>query len=79
MLMNKTLEELLACIAVILSLFYLIWAVNKSINKGYDSQSQACETYFGKNYMFINGDRSPDLCVSKDGDIKYFEAIPVLE
>lgn len=34
-----------------------------------------CAAAYGKEYHFIDGDRSPDLCVTKDGKVRYYDLI----
>lgn len=34
-----------------------------------------CAVAYGKEYHFVEGDRSPDLCVTKDGKVRYYDLI----
>lgn len=43
---------------------------------GDKSGNKECKAFFGSEYVYVYGDRSPDLCVSKiDGTIKYYSLI----
>lgn len=41
----------------------------------WEKLDKKCQKEYGKEYRFIEGDRSPDLCVTKDGEVKYFDLI----
>ena len=49
------------------------------LNKGFVSlehrQNQACRRFYGPRYVFIRGKKSPNLCVTAEGDVRYYELI----
>lgn len=36
-----------------------------------DTQEARCGEQFGSEWEFRSGDRSPDICVNEDGEVKY--------
>ena len=36
---------------------------------------EQCKKFYGKEYTYISGGRSPDLCVTKDGKVRYYSLI----
>lgn len=34
-----------------------------------------CERFYGKEYKFVQGDSNLDLCVNKNGEVRYYDLI----
>lgn len=67
----------LAICAAFLGLVF--WLDSVPHYKGYFTQDEACQAYYGQDYQFVDGDRSPDMCVNSNGESKFYQIIPEKE
>lgn len=63
-------EEWLMIIIIIVVFIVVIIFSPKAKN-----QDEECKRVYGSQFAFVAGDRSPDLCVTRDGQIRYYDLI----
>lgn len=79
----KSLIEYVFMTIFVIGIFSIVLFCSREIDKqtkrGYPSSNEACRSYYGQEYMYVSGDRSPDLCVTGSGEVRYFATIPIKE
>lgn len=63
--------------ALIATAFVIIFAILffSGIDTHAKTVDQKCKSFYGQEYVFVNGGYGPNLCVTKDGTTKYFNLI----
>lgn len=73
-------EHMVKFVVTLILIFTLFTLILFSVNKVYEmmaiNKNAVCKKHFGNDYMYVSGDRSPNLCVSLGGGVYYYESIP---
>ena len=67
---NKILSFIIGLVVV--GLFIAIASGKGGKVFNFEKENKECQKFYGKDYYYIRGDRSPDLCVTMDGKVRYF-------
>jgi hypothetical protein len=64
-------------LAVIIIVIFGAWhSSTRPQHKGYWTQDEACKGFYGQEYKYVSGYKSPDMCATVNGEARYYSLIP---